>query len=363
MRNNTVLLLLCLLSLGQINAQDHPCGTTPEMQSSTIPIAAYPTKTPSTEPVTVPIAVTIVGAANGALALDSAEVFDEIAIVNEHFAAINIEFVQCRPINYVYDNRYIIYVNDDDRELCDRLDVPNAINIYFVPNIERADGSSLCGFAYNFTSIPRVLMDNGCATNGSTLVHELGHSFSLLHTHSTKHGLEWANGTNCDTAGDMLCDTPADPGLSGTVDRDCVYEGTARDLNGDLYEPDPTLLMSYSRKSCRTRFSDSQLQMMRLYYDLNGAFLNCGQMETDIEETSLSDKLEVFPNPVADYVVVNAPGQRGVAQILDIRGRLMADYQDFQNQYRWNISHLPSGTYMLRLTTADDVANRLIIKP
>lgn len=39
-----------------------------------------------------------------------------------------------------------------------------------------------------------------------------------------------APGSNCASAGDLLCDTPADPGLSETtVDTSCQYTGTAVD--------------------------------------------------------------------------------------------------------------------------------------
>ncbi len=53
-------------------------------------------------------------------------------------------------------------------------------------------------------------MNNSSAEDGATIAHEMGHYFGLLHTHETANGTELVNGTNCGTAGDLLCDTPAD---------------------------------------------------------------------------------------------------------------------------------------------------------
>jgi len=63
------------------------------------------------------------------------------------------------------------------------------------------------------------------------------------------------NGTNCSTAGDDLCDTPADPGLSTlNVSSTCNYIGLTTDANNQQYMPKLRNIMSYTRKSCRTEF-------------------------------------------------------------------------------------------------------------
>ena len=70
-------------------------------------------------------------------------------------------------------------------------------------------------------------MRNSCAYNGSTIIHEFGHYFSLFHTHGPTNSAittELVDGSNCTTSGDELCDTPADPNLSGNV-TNCLYTG------------------------------------------------------------------------------------------------------------------------------------------
>ena len=132
-------------------------------------------------------------------------------------------------------------------------------------------------------------MANSCTTNGSTLPHEIGHFFFLYHTHGTTNtgttdevvirpGEESVGcvepdctptAANCDTNGDRLCDTEADPNVSGKVDgSDCSYTENETDVNGDAFRPDPTNIMSYSTKACRTLFSDGQ------YSRMNNAYLN-----------------------------------------------------------------------------------------
>jgi hypothetical protein len=87
----------------------------------------------------------------------------------------------------------------------------------------------------------------------------------LYHTHGkTNNGTtdELVNGSNCLTAGDDVCDTQADPNLLTTTNSSCVYLGTARDQNNQLYVPDTHNHMSYAPKSCRTRFSIGQMNRM-----------------------------------------------------------------------------------------------------
>jgi hypothetical protein len=110
-------------------------------------------------------------------------------------------------------------------------------------------------------------MDFHCMNSASqtSLQHEFGHFFDLLHTHDTPLGAELVTrttGKNCDTAGDGFCDTPADPGLATLVDVNCNYTGTATDSLGVAYKPDTSNIMSYSQKPCRINWSAQQIAKM-----------------------------------------------------------------------------------------------------
>lgn len=127
--------------------------------------------------------------------------------------------------------------------------------------------------------------------NSGTVTHELGHVFSLAHTFGTGDVIaaaqgepfdtstELVNGSNCQTTGDLVCDTPADPYIpsdpNGTVwiDANCVYVYEGRDANGDYYEPDIDNIMAYYFPDdpcyCNGGFSRGQLRKMANFYNRN----------------------------------------------------------------------------------------------
>ena len=102
--------------------------------------------------------------------------------------------------------------------------------------------------------------------NNPHLAHELGHCVGLYHTHETAFGVE--NPTrnsvlscyNCTTAGDRLCDTPADTilGNSNINTTNCTYTSSHNGPCGVPYSPSPANIMSYAPWSCRSLFTADQ---------------------------------------------------------------------------------------------------------
>lgn len=127
--------------------------------------------------------------------------------------------------------------------------------------------------------------------NSGTVTHELGHVFGLAHTFGAGDviaaaqgepfdaSMELVDGSNCETTGDQICDTPADPFIpndpNGTVwiDGNCVYIYDGRDANGDYYEPDIDNIMAYYFPDdpcyCNGGFSRGQLRKMAASYNRN----------------------------------------------------------------------------------------------
>ncbi len=105
---------------------------------------------------------------------------------------------------------------------------------------------------------------------GRLIAHEMGHCLGLFHTHDNSDCDELVNGSNCNTCGDKVCDTPADPGLSGYVSSNCGYTGGLTDTNGDYYTPLTNNIMSYSLLDCITDFTPGQIdKIFQTIYDNN----------------------------------------------------------------------------------------------
>lgn len=75
--------------------------------------------------------------------------------------------------------------------------------------------------------------------------------------------------------------------------------------------------------------------------------------------------LTPFPNPAADYVSFRVPdakpARRGLANIYDLQGRLIRQYQ-LDRQSFFDISQLSSGTYILEILTDDSIYRGKFIK-
>lgn len=190
--------------------------------------------------------------------------------LNTLFINANIRFIILDNIHYIDDDASYDFDTEYEERLCSKYDELNVINIYFFNSI-RTGTENICGYTYFPKGVDRVLMANSCALNGSTLPHEFGHYFMLYHTHQGSNqgeGGELIDQSNCMSAGDKVCDTPADPNLSGKVSSDCNYEGEITDKNGMRYTPDTYNIMSYAPKKCRQQFTKGQLARMN-YTALN----------------------------------------------------------------------------------------------
>lgn len=224
---------------------------------------------------------------NGGLTLD--ELDEAMEDLNRHFSQVGIFFEMC-DVNYIDSDRFYEGIekskepDSDEYLMANSTKVENAINVYYTPN------SSSCGwgsFPYYKEKYGKdwigIRAESSCSTNGSTLAHEMGHYFNLLHPHSTSNGKENVTRNpsdecyNCETTGDLLCDTPADPKLSSSdVSSSCVYRDDPIDSCGEPYKPDTRNIMAYTRKSCREFFTPDQKNRLLVSLALDRGYLAVG---------------------------------------------------------------------------------------
>ena len=120
------------------------------------------------------------------------------------------------------------------------------------------------------------------SSSNSTLSHEVGHFFGLIHPHENSDKMDkckseavsrtrqFARGCShsgliCEQSGDGLCDTPAEPMLGPYTNSKCRYIGKIKDPWGDTYKPEVRNIMSYPTvKECRNKFTAGQVAVMLL---------------------------------------------------------------------------------------------------
>ena len=261
---------LLLMLVGQLAAQEDPHQLSPE--DAAIALARqeaglYEEPAQRTTALyTVGLAFHVVRTSAGTGGIAQSQLDQAMLDLEDAWAGSNICFYLAEQDTI---NSTTYYYIDNDTE-ADNLrginDNADLLDCYFV-----GDVMGYCGMStFSWYAIQGILYTNSCvgtASNPSTFPHEIGHYFDLFHTHETAVGTECPDGSNCDTAGDLVCDTPADPGLgSSNVNTSCVYTGSSTIYcNGATrsYNPDPENLMSYSRKTCRTEFTPAQFTRAR----------------------------------------------------------------------------------------------------
>ena len=226
----------------------------------------------------IPITAHIVRRNNDTGGFTEANLNDAVTNVNNFYNNFNMNFHLCSirfiDSDDIFDTTFSS-IDDGDgtpNASFEVLDVTSrnaerTLNIYFVPN---SDGSWTWRPSTD-DIYQHILMNNSQARNGVTLSHEIGHWFGLLHTHgssNTELTDELVDGSNCSSAGDFVCDTPADPNLTENVDSSCNYTGdsTLVDKQGDEFAPDTENILSYARNSCRNRFTEEQILKMQSAY-------------------------------------------------------------------------------------------------
>lgn len=265
------------------------CGLYDEDQSYWLPkylehLAANDLNTFTSTEYKIPIVLHLVARNNGVGRAKVATALNVLCELNDAYAATGISF-------YLPEEG-IHFINHDgiftDNQLAiNQLAMQNerrdsALNVFIVNSV----GASNVVGLYDANKDWVLLQRNVFTSGNKTLAHEIGHFFALLHPHFGWDGLAWdlaihgnpspemasdgvtltekMDGSNCEAAGDLLCDTPPDYNFGLGWSQSCDYDGGATDPDGILVNPDERLIMSYFNDNCRQLFSEEQITIMQL---------------------------------------------------------------------------------------------------
>lgn len=302
----TVLLLSFLITFGW--AQTHPnCGTSlstfKKIEKRLIENQTYlknhPIATDRNAITYLPIKFHLVGEDDGSGRVEYRRVLDQLCLLNEVFSEFDISFYIKDGFNEINDSG--IYSNQLSAFVRNRMrshkDV-RALNIWVLGTVTTGnDNNFILGVYDDDNDWVRITNDiSYFGLTGYTLPHEIGHFFSLLHPFygwevepynqdlegnpapirapSFNVLNEYADGSNCELAGDRICDTPADYWYAQYVDSRgdtvnnmdnfaCKYDRPMTDPKGERLMPDPSLIMGYFLDNCMDHFTPGQIEVMQ----------------------------------------------------------------------------------------------------
>lgn len=202
------------------------------------------------------------------------QVQDAIDTMNVYFAPICARFELCE-FNVIENFQYAIPANTNEwQQMKVKYQQNNRINVFIVLNIPWTPFD--CGYTdlggLEFPQRDALMIKLPCVIElPKSLSHEMGHYFGLLDTYGAENSApELVDGSNCETAGDLICDTPADPFVPGDTLKPkylhesipCRFVFTGRDPAGQYYIPDVGNMMTLYPDTCRCGFTKQQFSVM-----------------------------------------------------------------------------------------------------
>ncbi len=278
MKKTLVSLSLALFAVA-LTAQEPlaPCGTPPGKTERLLHYQANREDYPKTNQMLyLPLQIHNVANGLGFGALQTEDVFTAFCKLNQDFAATNIQLYLADDINLIANFDYFDHDYSTGAQMMFENNVPGAINCYIVKNPAGA-----CGYYYGWPDA--VALGKNCmGPEDKTWAHEIGHFLSLPHPFSGWEGVDYdaenttppfvngnavekVDGSNCFQAGDGFCDTSPDYlSFRWSCNEDAQSYTQQLDPDGQPFQSDGTLLMSYSNDACANRFSEEQTMAMRV---------------------------------------------------------------------------------------------------
>ncbi len=308
----------------------------------------------------VPVRFHMVAEDDGSGGVYYTRLLAQLCQLNEDFLSAGIQFYMVMDFNTINNSaiHHEHLQNADDMQVMRDF---SAINVWIVDEVYSPNPNAVTSGAYQFSKDWLIIRSSEINGFSVTLTHEMGHFFKLLHTFNgwdfdpwtaQRHGnpapamsprnipTERQNGTNCDVAGDYICDTPPDYNF-GFYANGCDYTADAQDPLGEAVMPDKYNFMTYFDRCDRAsyHFSDQQRQLMR----------------TDLASTSRDYiRTEEIPNfePISGEVVLELPAWNDRVPVYNA---VQLDWTDVTGatHYLVEIDRVPSFTLQPKAFVSD----------
>jgi hypothetical protein len=253
----------------------------------------------------VPVKFHIVGKADGSGRINEAKILENLCQINKDYADQDIVFylkVETNGDIFNYINNDNVFANQSNSLGITSLNkeykkFPGAINLFLVnfASSENQLGGTTLGY-YSPINDWLVIRNDQVNSTSGTISHELGHHFSLPHpfkgwdqkTCKDIYPTEWASGkefqvtilkapdgnttvenadkSNCKTAGDNICDTPADYNFGFDWNGCTLFTKKIKDPAGNYLDPEETLFMGYFIGCAKYVFTTDQKALILADY-------------------------------------------------------------------------------------------------
>lgn len=284
----------------------------------------------------IPVTFHLVANNEGLGRIQEENVLDQLCILNEQFADQEVIFYIDR-LNY-FDNTAVFETPASSAatiQMRVRKD-NNSVNVYITNKADSGSGGPGETLAY-YDPQEDWIVSKKNQINGATktLAHELGHFFSLPHPHAgwdcnpytdEDYGnpvtamftlpceggggslaIELQNGSNCNTAGDKICDTPPDYNIGLLHQNGCDPNTSVKDKNGAVITPITTNIMSYYMECDSWSFTPTQKNLMNTdYFTIQRSYIRTGH----------TPELDTVEGPVNYIYPINGETTPGETNIL-----------------------------------------------
>ncbi len=337
----------------------------------------------------VPLKFHLVADSDGVGRIEIEDVLAQVCSLNQEFSDTGLQFYIDDGFNFIDSDGVFEGPNQGAAVAtmirAAREEGDESVNIFLTNSANANSGienGTVLGF-YNIVNDWIVVRNRQVSSQDATLAHEVGHYFSLLHPHSgwdaepwdeSLHGnpvtlrrtaqgiqVELVNGSNCDEAGDFVCDTPPDYNFGLRWNSRCTpFNLDIMDRNLDTIVPLQANYMSYFLGCRGYTFTPDQTELMIAdFMSLRRSNIRTGFVPLTAEiantlellspennaTTDFFDGVELTWTPVenaSQYLVILRSGPDRIVRIVEEPNVFITELQP-DEIYTWSVTPFNDG--------------------